>query len=165
MAIDIRPPYTVKLRYALKCACSVWLVLPAYFIATQLDVSHRRWESFRDGAAVLILVPLVRAFFWAMQAADVPRPALSWKGVVVTSAFASAVFMALAVLPYFRYTYVRIGTTVVRVDRITGRQCQLPLNACGYDAPYDPLMTYDAKTGTFRPAPGGRTVRDFILGK
>ena len=165
MAVDIRPAYSTKLRYALRYASLFWFVVPAFFVAAVLDVYHNRWESFAYAAVLLIVVPPVIAAFWAAHVADIPKPETTWRQIGTTAAVYSVVIVGLAVVPYFRYVYVHVGATIVRVDRLTGSQCPAPFMGCGYSQPNDPIVRYDEKTGTWRPVPGGKTVRDLITGR
>ena len=165
VAVNIRPAYSTKLRYAIKCASVPWFTFPAWFVATELSVSHSRWEAFAYGTLVLVIAPPIAAFIWAAHVADIPRPRMTWRQIGALSAFYSALLVGLSASPYFRYVYVETGATIVRVDRLTGSQCRAPFFGCGYGQPNDPLVRYDEKTGVWKAAPGGKTVRDLIVGR
>ena len=164
MAVSIRPAYSTKVRYAIKCASVLWFLVPAWFVTAELSVAHNRWEAFAYGFVLLVVAPPIGALFWAAHVADIPQPRMTWRQIGVMSASLSVLFVALSVLPYFRFVYVDAGTTVVRVDRLTGSQCRAPFLGCGYSQPNDPLFRYDAKTGVWKPRPDGKTVRDLIVG-
>jgi hypothetical protein len=166
MAVDIRPTYAAKLRYALKYACAFGLVVPAFFISSELSIERSRWESFAFVAVLLTFVPLVTAVFWAAHVAEIPRSETTWRQMVTWAASYSALIIGSAVLPYFRYTYVHDGTTIVRVDRLTGVRCAAPFfgSDCGDGAPYDPILIFDERTKTWKASPDGKTVRDRVTG-
>lgn len=161
MAVEIRPTYESKLRYALKVSCVFWLFLPAWLVAAYLSINTYRWVTFEVVAVGGAVLTVLCAPLWAARSADLPQPQTTWREILRLSAIFNAVFIAIAALPYFRYTYVHVGTTVVRVDRLTNAQCRFPKVGCE-SAPYDPIMHYDAKTGAWTFAPGSETVRDWI---
>lgn len=153
MAAYIRPDYRTKLHYTLKIACMFAFILPAVIIGTLLDTRTNRWEYFTYALPLFTIVPLGIAVLWAARMADVPHDGTSWRNTVRFSAIFNVFFVALVLLPYFRYTYVYVGPTVVRVDRITGSQCPMPPINCGPSAPHDPRMKYDDKAGRWRTTP------------